>query len=166
MVIFGIGTHLYFHHGISSKSISVLMKHLHTSKYTHLHIASRGGDVDATRIAVDYIKRRGDITTIGTGYVYSAAVLMFVSGNKRLITPSTRLMIHQVVYDYNHKMTMNELNFSDGLGDLKSSNKYYSDILTQRSGLSKIRISNMLKNGDHYISADEAIRVGLADGIY
>src|SRR5690554_1118295 len=61
----------------------------------NVYINSEGGSLNIGFDIYNYLKSLGlPITTIGTGMVASIATVIFMAGQKRVVTPGTRFMIH------------------------------------------------------------------------
>jgi len=104
--------HVYFHSEVNQKSINTLLCKLreaedycNTTKHKldipvipiFLHINSTGGDVTPSFIAVDFIRScKTPIHSIVEGECASAASYMSIVCEKRYITPSSYMMIHQI----------------------------------------------------------------------
>ena len=67
-------------------------------KYLQIVINSGGGDLQAAFALIDTMKGSAiPVRTVGLGCVASAAVLIFISGEKgyRVLTPNTSILSHQ-----------------------------------------------------------------------
>lgn len=68
-----------------------------TPKPLYLHITSYGGDLLAGFRAIDAIRRSEiPVYTVVDGYAASAATLMSIVGKRRLMTPNSYMLIHQL----------------------------------------------------------------------
>lgn len=109
-----------------------------------VYINSEGGVVETGFDIYNYLKSMGlPITTIGNGMVASIATVVFMAGQKRLITPNTKFMIHLpmggIDFATADEMEMYTKDLKNTEGRMIS---FYSDELN----LGKEAISPLLKN--------------------
>tara|TARA_B100000963_G_scaffold328663_1_gene317418 strand:+ start:792 stop:1364 length:573 start_codon:yes stop_codon:yes gene_type:complete len=129
------------------------------------YVNSAGGvasDMFAMYDFVREIREDMEIHTHGLGKVMSAAVLLLASGTKgkRKIGKYCRVMIHSVI-----------AGSSGALHDLKNEMKeiqtiqdMYIDALASETKLTKKKLKDMFaKNLNVYLSAEEAVKYGIAD---
>lgn len=129
------------------------------------YVNSAGGvasDMFAMYDFVREIREDIDIHTHGLGKVMSAAVLLLAAGTKgkRKIGKYCRVMIHSVIGGS-----------SGALHDLKNEMKeiqtiqdMYIDALASETKLTKKKLKDMFsKNLNVYLSAEEAVKYGIAD---
>lgn len=130
-----------------------------------LYINSYGGDLYQAFALIDIMHNsKIPIRTIGLGNVMSAAFLIFASGSKgmRLMSPNTGIMCHQ---------------FSDNAGgkyhDIKAQvvesdhcNRKMVGILSAATGLPSTTVrSKLMPASDVYLTAEEVVKLNVADGI-
>ena len=133
-------------------------------KILTLYVNSSGGDLYQAFALIDIIQTsKHHVRTIGVGSVMSAAFLIFTSGTKgeRYIAANTGIMCHQFAggggdakfHDLKAEMKENEL-----------LNQKMVNILKEATGLTPSRIkSKLLPASDVYMSAQEALDLGIAD---
>ena len=134
-------------------------------KYLQIVINSGGGDLQAAFALIDTMKGSAiPVRTVGLGCVASAAVLIFISGEKgkRVLTPNTSILSHQFswgTYGKEHEL-------------IATTREY--ELTTQRmmkhykkcTGLSDKKIrEHLLPPQDVWLSATEAKKLGLCDSI-
>lgn len=130
-------------------------------------ISSGGGEVHSMFAMYDVmnlVKRGVNISTLGTGHVASAAVVILAAGTKgkRYITRNTRLMMHNCSSTYGGTTPM----IKNSVRELERLQEMMIQALADNSNLSKAEIYNMFsKNTDEYFSAEEALEMGLVDHI-
>jgi len=133
----------------------------------HLLISTGGGAVYEMFGIIDMmniVKRRRDISTLGTGKIFSAGVPILASGTKgkRFVTRNARIMMHRcsagnMGSTADIKVTHDEMRVMED---------QMVQVIAENSKLSVGEIHNMFsKNTDEYFSAQEAIEMGLADEI-
>lgn len=132
-------------------------------KILTLYINSTGGDLYEAFALIDVMRTsKHPIRTVAIGSVMSAAFLIFAAGTKgeRLITKNVSLMCHQFsesaegkYHDIKATMKENEL-----------CNQKMVDVLKTATGLTTTVIKKkLLPASDVYLSAQEAIDLGVAD---
>lgn len=131
-----------------------------------IFIDSPGGDLSAAWKLIDIIQlSRIKIRTIGIGGVMSAALLILMGGHERLLSINTEVMSHQP--------TFNTSNFSAKLNDFDSYTQMFGKMFTKVSvyyskhtGLKDKDLKKvLLGTSDEWLTAEEAVGYGFADGI-
>ena len=132
-----------------------------------LYISTHGGEADEMFAMYDvmkYVQRNNDIVTIGIGKVMSAGVVLLAAGTKgkRKIGKNCRVMIHNVITGQ-----MGAINTVEHeMKEVKRIQKAYIDALAENSNMTHTQIRKLMKRGENvYLSAEEAIRYGIADEI-
>ena len=128
-----------------------------------LMICSEGGSVEDAFALIDVMKSSSiPIKTVGLGCVASSGLLIFLAGMKgrRMLTPNTSILSHQ--YSNYHEGKHHEL-FAiakeHSLIQERMLRHYQSS-----TGLSEeLILSKLLPPTDVYLSADEALSLGLCD---
>jgi len=134
---------------------------------TRLVLNSPGGDEYCCYSIVDLLEGIGGIPILSTGYCMSAAVPIVAAGEKgkRFATPRTRFMIHAGWTQYerpvDRKFMECEKDEMDYLEDL------YAQILAKHTGYKTAKWWRDVGERDSrwYFSAEEALKMGLIDGI-
>lgn len=130
-----------------------------------LFVSTYGGSVDEMFSLYDVIKHVScPIHTIGLGKVMSAGVLLLASGKKgcRMVGSSARLMIHPIsgVSEGNFFQLKNEL------AETERQQKMMEEMLLRETKMSRQKLQEIMKSGyDHYITAQEAVKLGIVDVI-
>lgn len=133
------------------------------AKTLSLYINSTGGDLYSAFALIDTIKRsKHPVRTIALGSAMSAAFLIFAVGHERHVSRNTSLMCHQFsdssegkYHDIKATMKDNEL-----------CNQKMVDILKEATGLSVNAVKKqLLPASDVYLTANEAVALGVADHI-
>jgi ATP-dependent Clp protease protease subunit len=134
-------------------------------KYLQLVINSGGGDLQAAFALIDTMKGSAiPVYTVGLGCVASAAILIFISGEKghRVLTPNTSILSHQFswgTYGKEHELfsTVREYELTT-----QRMLKHYKKC----TGLTEKKIrEQLLPPQDVWLSATEAKKLGLCDNI-
>lgn len=169
--------HVYFHSEVSRESVSKLTQLLRQAEAVciqmvfaynlpsvpiHLHISSFGGSVFAALTAIDAIKAsRVPIYTIIEGATASAGTLISVVGDRRYITPSAYMLIHQLSSGCWGKMAEIE----DEMQNLKALMKQIRKIYKKHTKIPKDDLGEILKH-DLWFNSKKSLEVGLVDEIW
>ena len=128
-----------------------------------LYINSQGGHVEAGDTIHDFIKFiRPEVHVIGTGWVASAGITIFLAAKKehRYSLPNTRFMIHQPLGGVRGQATDIEIEAREIILMLERVNKLIADATGQP--LEKIQLDT---ERDNFLSAEEAKAYGLIDEV-
>ena len=131
------------------------------------YISTYGGNADDMFAMYDMmrnIRDSSEIHTVGLGKVMSAGVLMLAAGTKghRYIGKNCRVMIHSVMGG-NHGPLHNMINEMEAIEQLQG---MYCDALISETRLTRVKLKNMLERKVNvYLSAEEAVELGIADEI-
>jgi ATP-dependent Clp protease, protease subunit len=132
-------------------------------KILTVYINSTGGSLYDAFALIDVIKNsKFPVRTIAMGACMSAAFLIFTSGTKgeRYAAKNASLMCHQFTESMDNKY--HDLKATMRENDL--CNQRMIDILREATGLSTARIkSKLLPASDVYLTAEEAVDLGVAD---
>lgn len=129
-------------------------------------ISSSGGsvaDMFAVYDIIDRMKPLYTIKTYGIGKIMSAAVLLLSAGSpgERYIGKRARMMLHPPTlgtYGSAHDIEIDNK-------ELKKMKDLYLEELVVNSRITKRKALALLKDRDHYFSAEQAIEWGLVDKI-
>ena len=132
-------------------------------KVLTLYVNSSGGDLYQAFALIDVMRSsKHVIRTVGIGSIMSAAFLIFTSGDQgeRYLAVNTGIMCHQFSGGTDAK-------FHDLKAEMKENellNKKMVDILKNATGLPTTKIkTKLLPASDVYLTAQEAIELGIAD---
>jgi len=131
------------------------------------YLSTYGGSADDMFALYDIMRLvRDDITirTVGVGKVMSAGVLLLAAGTKgqRSIAKNCRIMIHSVIGG-NQGDLHNMLNEMEAIEQLQ---QMFIDCLVTETKMTKTRLKKMLdRKVNVYLSAEEAVELGIADVI-
>ena len=131
-------------------------------------VSTHGGsasDMFSILDVMDMIKSRTcDIETIGIGKVMSAGVPILAAGTpgKRAVGRNCRIMLHNVMAGTGGTI----FSMENELEEIKWVQERYIETLANYTKLTPSKIKKLLKTQkDVYISAEEAIKMGIADQI-
>ncbi len=140
---------------IAARSISLIVS-------THGGVAS---DMFSILDVMDMVKERTcDIETFGIGKVMSAGVPILAAGTKgrRKVGRNCRIMLHNVMAGTGGTI----FSMENELEEIKWIQERYIETLASYTKLTPAKIKKLLKTQkDVYISAEEAIKMGIADEI-
>jgi ATP-dependent Clp endopeptidase proteolytic subunit ClpP len=123
-----------------------------------VHINSEGGVVDTGFDIFNYIKSlKLPITTVGSGLVASIATVIFMAGDKRILTSGTQFMIHSPMGGIDG--TADEIEaYAQSVRDCENKLiKFY----TNQTGLGTDAIAPLLRN-ETWLTEDQATSLGFA----
>ena len=135
-----------------------------------LYISTNGGSADDMFAIYDIMRKiRNDkvtsITTYGLGKVMSAGVLLLAAGTKgkRMIGRNCRVMVHSVIGGTAGPMHQLENEFAE----VKKIQDNYIQALVAETNMTEKEFRKLLKRKTNiYLSAEEAIELGIADKIF
>tara|TARA_R110002110_G_scaffold167033_2_gene368040 strand:+ start:2655 stop:3335 length:681 start_codon:yes stop_codon:yes gene_type:complete len=132
-----------------------------------LLVSTQGGsahEMFAIYDTMTFVGKDCDIETIGMGKVMSAGVLLLASGTKgkRRIGANCRVMIHPVAGG-----AMGDLqDIENDIQEIKWLQKQYIRCLANETNLTEKKIRAIMKKKvNYYFSAEEAVKMGIADEI-
>ncbi len=129
------------------------------------YLSTYGGSADDMFALYDImrtIRQESEIRTLGLGKVMSAGVLLLAGGTKgkRRIAKNCRIMIHSVAAS-NHGNLQDLTNELEAISDLQD---MYTRCLAAETNMTEADIKEMLnRNVNVYLSATEAVKLGIAD---
>jgi len=127
-----------------------------------LYIDTYGGSIDSALLIYDAIKACCcPILTVGIGKVMSAGVLLLAAGDpgNRFITQNTRVMMHEVAGGAIGSISDMEVN----VVEMRRMQNLYVDLLSRDCEVPKSKIIKDMEQGDYYMSAEQAVKYGIAD---
>lgn len=132
------------------------------------YISTNGGSAHEMFAIYDVmrmVKEHVDICTVGIGKVMSAGTLLLSAGTKgkRKIGKNCRVMIHDVIGG--HVGPMNQL--KNEMKEISFTQQQYAASLVAESSITEEYMEIILSRGvNSYISAEEALKMGLVDEIF
>ena len=141
------------------------MKKTNKAKELTLGICSRGGDLNACFALVDVMRASAiPVRTIGLGMIASCGLLLFISGKKgrRTLTPNTAILSHQ----YSWGSVGKEHELFARVKEFELSSERMLRHYKKCTGMSEKKIKEiLLPPEDVWLSAEEAVKHGIADAI-
>ena len=140
-------------------------KHKEEPLPIEFYLSTYGGSADDMFALYDVMRQilpTTEIHTIGMGKVMSAGVLLLASGTKgkRKIGKYCRVMIHSAMAGSHGSLP----NLVNELEALQQTQEDYINALSDETSMSKQEIKNMLERKVNvYLSAEEAVKLGIAD---
>jgi len=126
-----------------------------------IHINSNGGDIFAAMSVIDTIRLcKVKTISIVEGGAASAATMISVVADKRIITKNAHMLIHQLSSDFWGKMHEIE----DEMKNLKKLMERIKHIYMEKANIPKSKLNKLLKH-DLWLSSDECKKYGLVDKI-
>lgn len=131
-----------------------------------LYINSPGGDVSSGIAVYDYISvMRAPVKTVCIGTAASMGAIIFLAGQKRLMLPRTRVMIHDPSFSRHDIGGHKSHQIQRELEELNKIREMLAQIISDRTGKPIDEIYEVTAE-DTFYNANEAIDFGLATGIF
>jgi len=140
-------------------------------KYSHepieFYVNTHGGsasDMFAIYDMMRQVRKSCEIHTIGMGKIMSAGVLIMAAGTKgkRKIGAHARVMIHSVLGGSEGPLH----NLQNEFDEIKFVQEAYSKALIKETKLTQKQMKDLLeRHVNIYLSADEAVKYGIADEV-
>lgn len=151
---------------ISAKSITDFLDENKEATELHIHINSRGGDVQEGWAIHDLLINSGKkLKTIGEGKVYSIATIIFLVADEREIMKNADGLIHN---PFIPPYTLADKYESDDLEKiaeaLKQEEEKILDFYVERTGTSADKLAEYMKE-DTKLSAEDMLSLGFATKI-
>jgi ATP-dependent Clp protease protease subunit len=126
---------------------------------------SPGGEVHAGLAIHDLLKNAPfSVTTICVGECYSAGLIMFLGGTKRMMYPNSYIAFHESTYSGGSLAGFQEKNADIMANSIKKLNKIMKGIIKDNSSLTEEEIPPLFY-GETIFTAEEALTNGLATEI-
>ena len=127
-----------------------------------LVINSRGGEVQSMFAIIDAMKSvESPIRTLVMGQAASAGAVIASAGDKRLITETSRIMIHELSGVYFGTLT----NVKEAVAQGEKEHLKALKILSKASGKSTDDLQKLIKKTDKFLDAKQAKKLGLVQEI-
>lgn len=129
-----------------------------------LYISSNGGEVTSGLSLYDYIRMmKSPLKTVCIGTAASMGAILFLAGEKRLMLPHSKIMIHDPTCAFGlNRVT--PLEAQDKTNDLMKVRKEICSIIADRTGRPLRQIYRRTRK-DTFFTASEAIKFGIATEI-
>lgn len=107
------------------------------------------------------------IRTEGGGLVASAATVIFLAGDERVLRPETKTMIHAVHGGINLSGTLDDMErqWTENKKLFQANSDQLRSILAGRTSLTSEAINEIFDEGDYWMAADEAAEKGFATSV-
>lgn len=149
---------------ISAPRITNLLADAHEAESARfvLMYSSSGGDVGAALAVHNTLRAsRMAVTTHNTGYVASAAGIVFLGGERRTSSPHTFFMFHPMTWD-GPNADPDELDYR--LDGVRANTDMYVELMTERTKLTEDDARGLLARPQRK-SAEWALETGFIDAI-
>lgn len=124
-----------------------------------VHINSIGGRVDTGFDIYNYLKSLGlPLITIGSGMVASMATVIFMAGDKRIVSPGTKFMIHLPMGGIENATSEDLDAYAK---DLKTVENKIVDFYSKEIGIQKEAITPLLRN-ETWLTEKQIYELGFA----
>lgn len=150
---------------VSDLSRFLLDTCLEPEREIELFITSPGGDIDCAFAVYDTIRTiPNKVTTIASGQASSAATVVFLAGDNRLIMPNALIRLHTPGFfsDSGGRFSLQDIESKHK--NLKSIFDHLLRVSAERTGQSVKVLRNLCRRAKH-LSAEEAVKYGFAHQI-
>ncbi len=162
---------IFFTDAVTPESVRTLIAQLmelesqDPGKRITIFINSPGGEVDSGFAAVDTMMGiTSPIRTVCTGIAASMGAIMFLAGEERIVTPHSKVLIHDPSYGGGNLAGVKPLNIKEDLDKLMAIRSDLADFISERTGKPKKLILSLTKT-DCCLSAKKALSMGIATEI-
>jgi len=162
-----IGSCIYFFDEIDTNSVCEAIKYidmleLENTKNITIVLNSIGGDIYSGLALYDRIRSSEcRVTIIGTGLIASMAFIIFLAGDRRVMTKYARFMNHKGVAE----LAGNPENLKKETKEIDDLENICLDIIVERTKQDSKTIKNSIRDGNKYIYAEEALKTGIVHEI-
>lgn len=147
-----------------SKQIEDLLRKSPEEEIT-LFISSGGGDLNVALSFYEMVRLLNiNLSTVGLADISSSAVIVFLAGRQRRVTPGSVMLLHQGALTYRGEVSFSVLDLKDRALAMNAAERRYTEVLVQRTGLSKQRVQRM-KARRTMLSAQKMVELGFAHQI-
>lgn len=130
-----------------------------------LFINSPGGEVTSGLAVFDLIAgMESKVNTVCIGLAASMGAMLFLAGNRRIMLPHTKVMIHDPSYSRADMSYRKPDEIDEFVKDLKKTRDLLVELIAKRSGKLTRTVRKITRN-DSYFTAEEAVDFGLATEI-
>lgn len=130
----------------------------------HLHLQSSGGSVsDAFALVDTILNSETPVYTFCDGYAYSAAVFIYLAGERRFSFKHSWFIIHNIKTKLGSLTTQN---IQDNLDYLNVLENQILEFLTSRTKLGKVELLEKLNhNMEYMLTSEQALSKGIVTDI-
>lgn len=150
-------------HGLIHFFNSKILDERYDGTYT-IYISSTGGDMDSAIRVYDFLKSiPNKIHTVGFGQIDSAAVTIFLAGDKRTVLKNTRFRLHEPTYFMQQSAAL--LNYyTECISLFKVLDTRYKEITAKETNHKISEIRSLCAKGKIF-TCEEAKEYGIANEI-
>ncbi len=159
-------------HGLIKDIVHCSLDSRNRRRKAEVLLLSDGGNPEASFAFYDIVRSRLSairLSMIVTGEASSAGVILLLSAkrSKRFITENSRIMLHEIYWTdpKGNDINMSHKGFAkipkDIQQTIKTSQKVYISIISERTGLSQEKVLKMMKD-KAVLMPDDAVRYGFA----
>ncbi len=160
-----VGNKIFFHCDVDDESVTELVTRLHEmSHYSKIviFVKSDGGDLHAGLCAMDHIRAcPSHVTTVADGFCASSATLLLFGGDKRLMMPNARILIHQLSSEFSGKFE----EFVTEKRNLKSIMRQIRNIYSTYSEIPEEKLDKYMEK-DICLSVSTCIKYKIVEDVF
>jgi ATP-dependent Clp protease, protease subunit len=127
----------------------------------HIHLASYGGEIESGFAIFDTIRMsRNRVVVFGIGPVMSMGVIILQAGDQRVLAPNAHVCIHDGFARFDSSL----LKLAAMGREAGAVVDRMAAIVANRSGLPQEKVRRLMQD-ETFLTAPEALALGLADGV-
>ncbi len=131
----------------------------------NLFINSGGGSLETALSFYEMTRLlRVNLVTVGLGEVSSAATIVFLSGRRRHVTPSTYMVLHPSSNSYKPGVRMGEVELSNQVVSFQHVDGRYAQIVHEHAGVLPLNFAKFKKEHT-LLNAKKIVKLGFAHSI-
>lgn len=151
----------WFENDVSSYTLARELQSLQDVEHIRVFINSYGGEVaEATAIYNRLKDHPAKVTTVCTAFACSAASVIFMAGDERLMNKASRLMIHNAMMGARG----NAAQLRKAAEDLESINELSITAYMAKVNITQEKLQELMDN-ESWIKPEDAVSMGFASGI-
>lgn len=112
-----------------------------------IFLSSQGGDIDSAIRIYDFLKSvENKVFVIGFGQIDSAAIIIYLAGDKRVVLPKTRFRFHEPTYNMQQESSSLSV-FDERVKLFKELDNRMKEIAVSETGKGKAMILKLYSDG-------------------
>lgn len=167
LAVHGENRILYFFDEVNNVTVLEAIKILDafeskSKKPIYIILNSVGGNEYDGLLFYDRIRNcKSKVTILGSGLVASMALIIYVAGDKRICTKYTRFLNHQGATEIRGRVSDIEIERKE----LIKVEEICNTILAERTNQDVKKLTKSIKDGNNYMSAEQALKMGFVHEI-
>lgn len=167
VAVYRMGSTIYFFDDINQQTVCEAIKYIDQLELVKVKgitiiLNSHGGEEYSGLALYDRIRSSAcRFTIIGTGFIASMALIVYLAGDRRIASKNARFLNHQGSMEVGGKSTDIKIESKE----LENVEEMCNEIIAERTKQDIKKLRNSIKIGNKYISALEAKNTGFVHEI-